>query len=159
MEQDPSKQTKPKGRKKLICRKSRYAPIKWTEEENTKIRNKMDEYNITSYSTFIRHCVFERDITVIYKQQQDDSPLYKVIEWLTKIHSQWRSVGVNYNQTVKHINTTFGKNQASFLLKNLETQTIKLIALTEKIALITEELRKRFYDTLVQKEDRVKEKL
>jgi len=60
------------------------------------------------------------------------------------MHSQYRAIGVNYNQTVKHINAAFNTNKAASLLKHLEEYTAKLIQISEQIAIVTNKLMEKY---------------
>jgi hypothetical protein len=114
--------------------------VRLSESEFAKLQSMMDEFMVTNKSNFIRNCLFKKEVKVV----KMDSSMYKVIEWLTKIHSQYRAIGVNYNQTVKHINTCFGENKAVLLLKNLEKYTANLVKISEQIALVSEGLKKKY---------------
>jgi hypothetical protein len=132
----------PKGGRKPKMNKHCFAiNVRLDEAEYAKLQNMVDELGQNNKSKFIRSCIFGRQINVV----KTDASLYKVIEWLTKIHSQWRAIGVNYNQVVKQINTCFNQNKAAFLLKNLEKYTIELIKLSEAISKVTEKLKEKYY--------------
>jgi hypothetical protein len=118
--------------------------VRLNAEEHAKLLNLVDELGQTNKSKFIRSCIFNREISVV----KVDSSLYKVIEWFTKIHSQYRLIGTNYNQTVKRINTCFGENKAKLLLKNLEAYTQNLNVLSEQVAAVAQKLKEKYYDSL-----------
>jgi hypothetical protein len=50
---------------------------------------------------------------------------------LTSFHSQFRSIGVNYNQIVKLLYKNFSRKSRSFLYK-LEKQTAEMAMLCKK---------------------------
>jgi hypothetical protein len=114
--------------------------IRFDAKEYAELLNLIDELGQSSKSKFIRSRILNKEISVV----KLDSSLYKVIEWLTKIHSQYRAIGTNYNQTVKHINTCFGENKAALLLKNLEKYTANLVKMSEQIAVVVEALKKKY---------------
>ena len=58
---------------------------------------------------------------------------------LTSFHSQFRSVGVNYNQIVKLLYKNFSEKKAAAFLYKLEKQTAEMAMLCQKIIQITEE--------------------
>ena len=58
---------------------------------------------------------------------------------LTSFHSQFRSVGVNYNQVVKLLYKHFSEKKAPAFLYKLEKQTAELAMLCQKIIQLTEE--------------------
>ncbi|GHT08682.1 hypothetical protein FACS189432_04550 [Bacteroidia bacterium] len=47
---------------------------------------------------------------------------------LTTFHSQFRAIGVNYNQVVKHLKATFTEKMALAMLYKLEKATIELVS-------------------------------
>jgi hypothetical protein len=128
------------GRKPKIDKQSAILTIRLNEKERTELLNLADKCGQNNISKFVRSCIFNREISVV----TIDNSLYKIIEWLTKIHSQYRAIGVNYNQTVKHINTCFGENKAVLLLKNLEKYTADLIKISEQIRIISEKLKEKY---------------
>src|SRR3546814_4988066 len=58
---------------------------------------------------------------------------------LTSFHSQFRSVGVNYNQIVKQLYKHFSEKKAAAFLFKLEKQTAEMAVLCQKIIQLTEE--------------------
>lgn len=52
---------------------------------------------------------------------------------LTTFHSQFRSVGVNYNQIVKLLYRSFSDKKAAAYLFKLEKETVKLASLCKQI--------------------------
>lgn len=56
---------------------------------------------------------------------------------LTNIYSQYRMIGVNYNQVVKAIKTNFAEKRALAMLYRLEKATIELIGITKEVARLT----------------------
>jgi hypothetical protein len=63
---------------------------------------------------------------------------------LTSFHSQFRSVGVNYNQIVKLLYHHFSEKKAAAFLYKLEKQTAEMAALCQKIIQITEEFDAKY---------------
>ncbi|HAT91825.1 MAG TPA: hypothetical protein DCS36_05400, partial [Sphingobacterium sp.] len=62
---------------------------------------------------------------------------------LTSFHSQFRSVGVNYNQIVKLLYKNFSEKKAAAFLYKLEKQTLEMVILCQKIIKITEEFEEK----------------
>jgi predicted regulator of amino acid metabolism with ACT domain len=130
------------GRKPQSEKKNDGLRVRLNESEQAKLQRMMDEFGQSNMSKFVRNCLFNREIRVV----KTDTSLYKTIEFLTKILAQYRAVGVNYNQTVKHVNTCFGEHKAARLLKNLEGYTAELVKLGEQLKAVTEELMKKYHD-------------
>jgi hypothetical protein len=63
---------------------------------------------------------------------------------LTNFHSQFRAIGVNYNQTVKHLKTVFTEKTALALIYQLENATRELVDLSRKISELTAEFESKY---------------
>lgn len=63
---------------------------------------------------------------------------------LTSFHSQYRSVGVNYNQIVKLLKANFSEKKALAYLYKLEKQTVEMGVLFKKVIEITEEFEAKY---------------
>jgi hypothetical protein len=133
-----------KSARKVVAEElSVHLTVRLSAEEHAKLLSMADELGQKNRSKFIRSCIFGREVSVV----KIDSSLYKVIEWLTKVHSQYRAIGANYNQTVRRINACFGENRAAALLKNLEAHTQNLVVVSKQILTVAEKLKERYYDT------------
>jgi hypothetical protein len=62
---------------------------------------------------------------------------------LTNFYSQFRSIGVNYNQVVKHLKVTFTEKTALSLLYKLEKATMELVAINKQIIDLTREFERK----------------
>ena len=58
---------------------------------------------------------------------------------LTNLQSEYRRIGVNYNQAVKALDTGLSEKKALAMLYNLEQLTIELISLNREIIRLTQE--------------------
>ena len=63
---------------------------------------------------------------------------------LTTFHSQFRAIGVNYNQVVKHLKAAFTEKTALALLYKLEKATIELVTINRKITELTREFEEKY---------------
>ena len=63
---------------------------------------------------------------------------------LTALHSQFRSVGVNYNQIVKELHSNFGEKKALALLYKLETATVELAAIGREVMGLCEHFKAKY---------------
>ena len=63
---------------------------------------------------------------------------------LTTFHSQFRAIGVNYNQIVKALKTNFTEKKALAFLYKLEKETIKLVELSRKVTELAEEFKEKY---------------
>ena len=63
---------------------------------------------------------------------------------LTNLQSQYRAIGVNYNQAVKAINTQLSERKALSFLYKLEQQTLELIRTNKEIIRLSEEFEQTY---------------
>jgi hypothetical protein len=63
---------------------------------------------------------------------------------LTTFHSQFRAIGVNYNQVVKHLKTVFTEKTALALLYKLEKATKELVVTHKQIVDLTREFEEKY---------------
>ena len=60
-------------------------------------------------------------------------------------YSQFRAIGVNYNQVVKSLRSSFPEKRALVMLAKLEKVTIELVKLNHQIMNLTEKLEVKIY--------------
>ncbi len=109
-------------------------------EENAKFLRQFDESEMSVKADFIRAIIFEREVKVV----KIDKAKNDIYMRLTSFHSQFRSIGTNYNQVVKRLHTLFSEKKALFLLSKLEKQTIELIAVSKKITRLIQEFDEKW---------------
>lgn len=63
---------------------------------------------------------------------------------LTNFYSQFRAIGVNYNQVVKHLKSVFTEKTALALLYKLEKSTMELVATHKQIVDLTKEFEEKY---------------
>ena len=105
------------------------------EEENAKFLALFDQSNMDVKAHFIKSRIFDKTIKTI----QIDKGTVDFYMRLTSFHSQFRSIGVNYNQIVKLLYKNFSEKKAAAFLYKLEKQTAEMAMLCQKIIQISEE--------------------
>ena len=63
---------------------------------------------------------------------------------LTNLQSQYRAVGVNYNQAVKAIKSGLSEKKALSFLYKLEQQTFELVKLNREILKLTQDFEQKY---------------
>ncbi|MBW4360515.1 conjugal transfer protein MobA [Flavobacterium taihuense] len=106
-----------------------------TDEENAKLLALFEASGMINKAKFIISVFFGREIKTV-KIDKSEVDFYMR---LTTFHSQFRSIGVNYNQVVKLLYSHFSEKKAAAYLYKLEKQTAELAVLCQKIIQITEE--------------------
>jgi hypothetical protein len=103
--------------------------------ENAKFLSLFEQSGMNIMAHFITACIFQKTITTV----KIDKAAMDYHVKLTGLFSQFRAIGVNYNQLIKMLYTNFTEKKAAAYLYRLEKQTMELLALAKKIIQLTEE--------------------
>jgi hypothetical protein len=109
--------------------------ISLNDEENARFLTLFETSGMHVMAHFITACIFQKGIKTV----KIDKATMDYYMRLTSFYSQFRAVGVNYNQVVKILYQKFSEKKASAYLYKLEKQTIELAVLSKKIIQLTEE--------------------
>ncbi|RRJ90517.1 conjugal transfer protein MobA [Flavobacterium macacae] len=113
--------------------------ISLNDEENARFLTLFETSGMHVRAHFITACVFQKGIKVV----KIDKAAIDYYMRLTSFYSQFRAVGVNYNQVIKILHRNFSEKKALAYLYKLEKQTIELAVLSKKIMQLTEEFEKK----------------
>lgn len=139
MNDNNQKKGKKAGRKpKIDPAKFRYS-ISFNEVEHARFLALFDQSGLHVKAHFITSCIFDK----VMKTVKIDKGTVDFYMRLTSFHSQFRSVGVNYNQIVKLLYSQFSEKKAAAFLYKLEKQTIELATLTRKVVKLIQEFKDR----------------
>lgn len=114
--------------------------ISLTAKENAQFLTLFEESEMQVMAHFITACIFQRTIRTV----KIDMNSIEFHTKLTKLYSQFRAVGVNYNQIVKILYLNFSEKKAAAYLYKLEKQTIELADLCRKVIELTQEFERKF---------------
>ncbi len=131
------------GRKPKIDKaKNRYV-VYLNDADNARYLSLFEQSGMKTHSHFIASRVFGEEFKVIKidKSKQD------YYSKLSTLYSQFRAIGVNYNQVVKALNTHFTEKKAMAALAKLEQLTLKLILTNRKMT----ELTQKYEEECLQK--------
>jgi hypothetical protein len=128
------------GRKPKADPCSHHYSFKMNDVENARFLALFDESGLKNKSQFITSCIFDRRLKVV----KIDKSAMDYYMRLTTFHSQFRSIGVNYNQVVKAIKSTFTEKKALAFLYKLEQATKELIKLQQQIIDLTAEFEQKY---------------
>jgi hypothetical protein len=126
--------------------------ISLNEEQNAAFLGRFDESGMKIKAHFITACIFDKAIRVI----KQDKAVMDYYMQLTTFHSQFRAIGVNYNQAVKSLKFAFEEKKALCYLAKLEKATLELVVLNRQIIDLTNILEVKMYgsaDTELAKSD------
>lgn len=139
MNENSKKQFKKTGRPlKKDSAKIRYT-ISFSKEEHARFLSLFDQSDMQVKAHFITSCIFNKTIKTI----KIDKGTVDFYMRLTSFHSQFRSVGVNYNQVVKLLYRNFSEKKAAAYLYKLEKQTAEMAVLCQKIVQLTKEFEEK----------------
>jgi hypothetical protein len=127
-------------------RKSKADPCKHrysfnlNDEDNAQFLALFDASGLKDKARFITSCIFKRDLKVV----KIDKAAMDYYMRLTTFHSQFRAIGVNYNQVTKAIKSTFTEKKALAFLYKLEKATLELVAIHKQIQDLTAEFERKY---------------
>jgi len=119
--------------------KIRYS-ISFTEEEHAQFLTLFEESGMLVKAHFITSQVFGKEM----KSVKIDKGTADYYMRLTSFRSQFRAIGVNYNQIVKLLYRHFSEKKAAAFLYKLEKQTAEMAMLCQKILQLTEEFEMKY---------------
>ena len=99
-----------------------------------------EQSGVQSLSGFIAARIFGDEFRVV----KTDASAVEFTAKLTALHSQFRSVGVNYNQIVKELHSNFGEKKALALLYKLEKATIELAGIGREVMQLCEQFKAKY---------------
>ena len=132
------------GRPKKIIKAEKMMTFRLSQSEHEEFTRRLIESGISSKTDFIKTAVLEKNLKVI----KIDKDMHDFHMRLTTFYSQFRAIGVNYNQTVKQLNTHFSEKRALTALKTLENLTIDLIRLNLKVVELADNFEKEWLQKL-----------
>lgn len=113
--------------------------ISLNAEENARFLTLFEQSGMHVMAHFITACIFEKTIKTI----KVDKNTVDFCMRLTGFYSQFRAVGVNYNQIVKLLYRNFSEKKAAAYLFKLEKQTIEMAVLCKKVVEVTQEFEQQ----------------
>ena len=134
------------SKKKQVGRKPKTDPCKHrlainlNEADYAKFLAMYDKTGWTDKAKFIKTILFKKEI----KYVKLDMAAMDYYMRLTTFHSQFRAIGVNYNQIVKTLKSTFTEKKALAFLYRLEKATIELVTINQKVIDLTAEFEKKY---------------
>lgn len=114
--------------------------VRLTDVQYAEFLSMYEQSGIPSKARFILARIFGEEFLVI----KTDSSAVDYVMKLSALYGKIRSVGVNYNQTVKQLHTTFGEKKALALLYKLEQETIELSKIGREVLLLCERFKKEY---------------
>lgn len=114
--------------------------VNFTPTEYAHFLTMKEESGVPSLSLFIKAKVFNETFRVI----KVDRSLFDYYQKLTTLYGQFRSVGVNYNQTVVALKSNLTEKKAFAMLAKLEKLTLELAIIGGEIVQLTREFQEKW---------------
>ncbi|MCS2425841.1 plasmid mobilization protein [Parabacteroides goldsteinii] len=105
------------------------------ELQNIEFERLFENSGAKNKSQFILSALFDKPMKVVKIDKAATDYYIK----LTNLQSEYRRIGVNYNQAVKALHTGLSEKKALSMLYKLEQLTIELISLDREIIRLTQE--------------------
>jgi hypothetical protein len=138
MENNRTNRTNKVGRKPKKDPAIHSYSISLNDMENAQFLTLFEQSGMKVMAHFITACIFQKPIKTI----KIDMDAVDFHTRLTNFYSQFRAVGVNYNQIVKILYRNFSEKKASAYLFKLEKQTAEMADLCRKVIELTQEFEK-----------------
>ena len=114
--------------------------VSFNEAEHARFLSLFEQSGMKIKAHFIAACIFDKPVTVV----KIDKTAMDYYMRLTTFYSQFRAIGVNYNQITKAIKATFTEKKALAFLYRLEKATLELVAINKRIIELTDEFERRW---------------
>lgn len=114
--------------------------VNLTDTQHAGFLAMFEQSGVQSLSGFISARIFGDDFRVV----KTDASAVEFTAKLTALHSQFRSVGVNYNQIVKELHSNFGEKKALALLYKLEKATVELAGIGREVMQLCEDFKAKY---------------
>ncbi|NDV56811.1 conjugal transfer protein MobA [Bacteroides sp. 519] len=114
--------------------------VNLTDTQHAGFLAMFEQSGVNSLSAFISARIFGDEFRIV----KTDASAVEFTAKLTALHSQFRSVGVNYNQIVKELHSNFGEKKALALLYKLEKATVELAGIGREVMLLCEQFKAKY---------------
>jgi len=114
--------------------------VNLTDTQHAGFLAMFEQSGVNSLSAFICARIFGDEFRVV----KTDASAVEFTAKLTALHSQFRSVGVNYNQIVKELHSNFGEKKALALLYKLEKATVELAGIGREVMQLCEQFKAKY---------------
>ena len=114
--------------------------VNFTAMEFAEFLSMKETAGVQSQSAFIKARIFNETFRVI----KVDRSLLDYYQKLTTLYGQFRSVGVNYNQTVVALKSNFTEKKAFAMLTKLEKLTLELAIIGGEIVQLTRKFQEKW---------------
>lgn len=140
MEEKNNRKQNRGGRKPKVQPSIHRHVFRLTDAENARLLSLFEASGMPNKAKFIISLLFGKEMKLV----KIDKGTVDFYMRLTTFYSQFRSVGINYNQIVKLLYRHFSEKKAGAYLYKLEKQTAEMAMLCQKIIQIAEEFEAKY---------------
>ncbi len=115
-------------------KRTRIVGLRFTVEEFTKIHARFSKTTCLKLSDYLRRLILDKPVVTTYRNASMDDFMAEMIQ----LKSELGSIGNNFNQLVKKINTYKDEKVISNLLSGYELERRQMLRQVEKIELFIE---------------------
>lgn len=128
------------GRPPLPDRCDHLVKVRFNTSELNMLVHMMDRANETVKSTFIKQVLFGKPFKVLVT----DKSLAVYCAKLSEFFAQYRTIGVNYDLTVRTLRENFTEKKAMTHLYKLEKATIEMIGVMSQVMSLSEKFEQQW---------------
>lgn len=132
------------GNKKTTSTKQKTTDFRYTvnlsAQDNARFLTLFEKSGMKTYARFIAAQIFNEEFKVI----KVDKGALDIYHLLLSFHAQFRSIGVNYNQLIKALQSNFTEKKAYAFVRRLHKETMKLGEIHEKVLEIANRFNEKY---------------
>ena len=128
------------GRPPVANKCSHHVKVSFDDLEWDELTRMMEKANATVKATFIKQLIFGKPFKVLVT----DKSLAVYCAKLSEFFAQYRTIGVNYDLTVRTLRENFTEKKAMTLLYKLEKATIEMIGVMSQVMSLSEKFEQKW---------------
>ena len=128
------------GRPPVANKCSHHVKVSFDNLEWDELTRMMERAGTTVKATFIKQLIFGKPFKVL----TTDKPLAVYCAKLSEFFAQYRTIGVNYDLTVRTLRENFTEKKAMTLLYKLEKATIEMAGVMSQVVSLSKEFEQQW---------------
>ena len=128
------------GRPPVANKGSHHVKVSFDDLEWDELTRMMEKANATVKATFIKQLIFGKPFKVLVA----DKSLAVYCAKLSEFFAQYRTIGVNYDLTVRTLRENFTEKKAMTHLYKLEKATIEMIGVMSQVMSLSEKFEQQW---------------
>ncbi len=128
------------GRPPVANKCSHHVKVSFDDLEWDELTRMMERAGTTVKATFIKQLIFGKPFKVL----TTDKSLAVYCTKLSEFFAQYRTIGVNYDLTVRTLRENFTEKKAMTLLYKLEKATIEMAGVMSQVVSLSKEFKQQW---------------